>query len=384
MTLSSRDHANFKQPRFLKNLQMINNEEEEEDINFQDIAINSPSDDCKKLILSLFEETRRLNFQQFCLFHPLANLNLLKRALENYDDQIIIEDENNFVDFFMNSFPFQESLLNDSMFSIFNSLVCKHFQHISTFDAITAKCLNHLKEDYFAELLQNVIRRHPSQIHWNYINLLPQKFFFNSVFSLLNSKIFPENRAAFIEGLFNEIRPGIFRIIPLLNLTQEELIKFDIPRLLFHFLESSDFSFFNDAFQFIQQSIKNNENNFLAIETMQNLFENLENYDFTKKCQIIKMLNSLIDSLNDKSLGSLIQKGILDVIGDLLFTNSKEIVLVSLFIIESCFRRLPNESLRYVNNFADVIENLSIESNDVSLQNMSHNIMKMLHVRIDC
>ena len=356
--------------RFL-NILNKNNVYENENEEKETINIPKPSENCKNLIHFIFEESYQLSFDQFILFSSLSDLNLLKRALDYYDsEEIMLLNEDLFINFFVNFMPLENQLMNDSIFEIFTFLVEKYFKNDDSFQIIADKCINNIQNEYFYRIFVSICKKHPFPIFWSYIPIFKDQnidLCFIIIRGLLSNGIIPEtsniNRNELILFLLINIKPGVFSILKLLNLSNTEYQFYNFDDIIIQTLNYNDLQILSELFSFIEFYICN-----ISDEIIINIFDQIEKADFKIKFSILKFFNSIIYKISILLINILISKGLLEVSCDFLFANSNEIKIVSLSIVQSIMKRSTDMSISHIIPYYDEIEQMGIDNHSMSGQ----------------
>lgn len=306
----------------------------------QNFMLRSPNEECQKLVTFLFEESHQISFCQFTKFQSITDLNLLKRSLSEYSDNLQILDENKFTDFFIGSLPHENKLINDSMFSIYTNLVSKYYTNLNYVWQIILECIKNFKDHYYAEIFTAICATKKAfNEQWNYLykklneNMIQMNYFLRATSSLIKNKIYPPDREQYISTILSDPIPGIFTVFKVLKLTREEIQRYKVDDLLVYAFGTPDIKITADALVFLGKK----RNVFLLTNPniTNSILKLLNSGNFQQKQKILVFFDKIIcgNYLPSVCINEMIQNQCIEISGEMLLSNSNEIQFVSLRII---------------------------------------------------
>lgn len=348
----------FKHSRMLTNLdfkdQTIDSNE------YEEITLHNPKLNCEQILQFIHDTSHTLSFKQFCEFDTIADLDLLKRFLaDDFIFNLKLIDESNFTKFFIETLPLEDEKVNDSMFSIFTSLVSKCYQ--KDIPLIINECIPNLYNQYYMDIFIAICMNHYFDSSWEilyqHINYQDRPFeFLKASIGLLKHKIYPPNRDEFIINIISHPVIGIFRVLDMLNMERNEIQRFQIELSIIEALEKDDHRINSDALNFLSKK----EHLFLLEndDIINLLFTMLEIGNFNQKKKIIVFLYDIIQSVPFNIMELFIEKGIIEACCDLFNDINLQIQYVCLRIILIC---ITYEKKNLFENHMFVIERFNDE-----------------------
>lgn len=327
-----------------------------------------PSKENQELISFITERIFEISFEDFCQLDDLSSLNLFKRSIEDLDVLHIV-DEENFVNYFKRSMPFDEEedqCYNEPIFSIFLSFVTKFFQKSESFEELAKFCLSNISNDDFLPIFTTICEKndHPQFDIWPILfqkinqNIIKPKTFIKCSYSLIQGHKIPPDLPYFITFLSSLNCSGIFSIINLLSFTKEQYLNDDFIGLIHRSLFTEDVNLLFDALNFIANNI------FDLFEILDQVLvwivEILNQSTFVIKHKIIIFIDTIITRIQPCHLEFLFSNNIIQEVGDhLLASNSSELNLVLIRIIEFYFHFCKANGVEPELITPEIVENLT-------------------------